>query len=157
MTKALVPAVVQEGTTFKGFDADDDDVTFDEIADRVAALIKRDRLQAIAEGITGGWTRWRRMEPGEWIGAARCGSSEHHDKHTRRKKTEWVSYGVDFAGKLALCDDCYKSRYPQAVEGTAPAGKFTQQITPALEMNPIENFPPGGTMSIARATGGPRR
>lgn len=153
MTKELVPSVVQEGKTLSGFDADDDEISFEEIADRVAVLIERDRLQAIAEGNgnTTGWTNWRRMEMGEWIGAARCGSSEHADKHTRRKQTEWVSYGVDFGGKLAICDDCYKSRFPKAIEGTAPSGRFTQRVTPGLEVNPIENFPAEATMTVARA------
>ena len=139
MEKTLTPTTVQEGKTLPGFDeVEHPDLSLEEMSDRIDALIARDRRQAKLAGIQGGWTPWRRMEAGEWLGAARCGSSEHARKHTKRKSTAYVSYGIDFGGKIAICEDCYKDRvgedaevaarvaYMKSVEGADERGsKFT--------------------------------
>lgn len=102
----LIAVVVEDGSVETGELDIDDDSYFGMLSQRVQFLIDRDRRVARENGQTDGWTPFREMESCERIGAARCGSSEHRRRHTKRKGSVYVSYGVTFNAKIVRCEDC---------------------------------------------------
>jgi hypothetical protein len=106
MIDKILTISVEEGSTIEPDRESIDWIEWEEMCDRIQKVRDAERARARLNGLS--WTPWRKMLPGEGVGAARCGGGRHQRMHTRRASSTWVSYGVNFGSRIVRCDDCHE-------------------------------------------------